>query len=288
MIVSMKPDSTPSSMTYRILRLAPLGASTLLLVSACGASDSAAADTSAAPGSEASPVESSTPAPTAPAVGEAAMNTESLAPVLDGAGAAEAAAPAGATPGEDSNAQGPNPEPSTNASAPASAEAGDAGAPPETDPSLDENLVFIEQDGFQTTYFALDCRSIAKDGSVIDGAPNAALLVGGGRTLECNLERFPSRAATDVLSAANEPWCVLGELQSYESGGDDRLTITIATSPDVAPARLIGTRDGEEVSVMQAAAFGGRLWPLWIDAFYDVIELARAEQGKTCDQVFGL
>jgi hypothetical protein len=153
---------------------------------------------------------------------------------------------------------------------------------------LDENLVFIREDGFQTTYFALDCRSLAEDGSSIDGATTSALPVGGGHTLECTLERFPNRATTDVLSAANEPWCALGELQSYRSGGDDRLTISIATEPDVAPAILTARHPGEEILVAQAAAFGGRLWPLWIEASYDVVELARAQPGKICDQIFEL
>lgn len=164
----------------------------------------------------------------------------------------------------------------------------DTSSPPAIAPSQDENLAFIQQDGFQTTYFALDCRSLADDGSVIDGATNAALPVGGGHTLECSLERFPSRATTDVLSAANEPWCALGELTSYQSGGDDRLTITIATPPDVAPATLIGEHEGEAISVTLASAFGGRLWPLWIEASYAVVGFARAEPGKVCDQVFGL
>jgi hypothetical protein len=159
---------------------------------------------------------------------------------------------------------------------------------PGTAPSQDENLAFILQDGFQTTYFALDCRSIADDGSVIEGASSGALPVGGGHTLECSLERFPSRATTDVLSVSNEPWCALGELTSYQSGGDDRLMITIATPPDVAPATLIGTHEGGEISVALASAFGGRLWPLWIEASYDVVQLARAEPGKICDQVFEL
>jgi hypothetical protein len=198
------------------------------------------------------------------------MNTESIAagpaPALDGTSAAEAATAPGA----------------------ASGETPDAGAPPSTDPSVDENLVFIQEDGFQTTYFALDCRSLAEDGSSIDGATNTALPVDGGYTLECSIERFPSRATTNLVSAANEVWCALGELTSYEPGGDDRLTITIVTPPDVAPATLIATRDGEENSLAQATVFGSRIWPLWIEASYDVVDLARAEQGKTCDQSFGL
>jgi hypothetical protein len=57
--------------------------------------------------------------------------------------------------------------------------------------------------------------------------------------------------------------------------------------PDVTPATLIGTHEGDAISLAQASAFGGRIWPLWIEASYAVVGLARAESGKVCDQAFG-
>jgi hypothetical protein len=94
----------------------------------------------------------------------------------------------------------------SDSSSPIPPAAADSAAQQDTDPSRDENLVFIQQDGFQTTYFALDCRSIAEDGSVIDGATNSPLPVGGGHTLECHLERFPSRATTRASAFGTRLW----------------------------------------------------------------------------------
>ena len=288
----MKLDASPSSAIFRIVPLAPptlraaLGVSMVLLGAACGDSESGTVEPAGPSGSAMNPTDSAGPAsPSAPAApaGQPTANTESVAsgpaPALDGAG------PGATAPSADGGIPS---QPAADASAPAS-NTGDAGPPPVTDPNVDENLVFIQEDGFQTTFFVQDCRSLGDDGSIIE-APidGGALPVGGGFRLECSLERLPSRATTDVLSASDEPWCALGELESYEPGGDERLTISIVTPPDVSPAILIGTREGEAVEIQPAAAFGALVWPLWIEATYDVNEVAPAQQGLLCDQVFGL
>jgi hypothetical protein len=294
---SMKRDASPSSLTFRIssparpwTALGPVVGAALLLGSACGDAESRVNDAreNDARESEMRPAESSNPGTSAPAAGQATTNTESSAsgpaPALDDTGATGSAA--AAATGADAASPIPSP---ADASAPVPDEIGDAGSPPVTDPSTDENLVFILQDGFQTTYFVSDCRSIAEDGTVVEAATNGgALPVGGGFTLECNLESFPSRATTDVLSASNEPWCAFGELQSFQTGGDERLTATVVTPPDVAPATLIATVEGEPIRLTQAAVFGALVWPVWIEASYDVSEVARAEQGRLCDEIFGL
>ncbi len=164
----------------------------------------------------------------------------------------------------------------------------DAAAPPEVDANTDENLRFILEDGFQTTYFAVHCGAIGEDGSEIDGDTVTELPVGGGFILECTLDRFPSRSATDVLSSANEPWCALGELLSFTTGGDERLAIVLVTPPDSPSPTLIATRQGEPITLQVASAFGAPVWPVWLVTSYDVVLVARAEQGKLCDEVFEL
>jgi hypothetical protein len=160
-------------------------------------------------------------------------------------------------------------------------------APPEQPArEADENLRFILEDGFETTYFAVHCRALGEDGSEIDGDSVTELPVGGGFSLECNLDRLPSRSATDVLSAANEPWCALGVLRSFATGGDERLGITLVSSPDSPSPTLVATREGEPITLQLASAFGAPLWPVWLVTSYDVVDLARAEQGKLCDEVF--
>lgn len=173
---------------------------------------------------------------------------------------------------------------------PAPSSDGGAATPeePEIDPSQDENLAFILEDGFETTYFSVHCSALGDDGSEIDGDTVTELPVGGGYILQCNLDRLPSRATTDVLSAADEPWCALGELQSFETGGDERLDIVLVSQPDTPSPVLIATRQGDPITLQLASAFGAPLWPVWLVTNYDAVEVARAEQGKLCDQVFGL
>jgi hypothetical protein len=160
-------------------------------------------------------------------------------------------------------------------------------APAEPNPTTDENLAFILKDGFETTYFAVHCTAISEDGSEIDGDTVTELPVGGGYLLECNIDGLPSRATTDVLSAADEPWCALGELLSFETGGDERLDIELVSPPDSPSPALIATSD-TPITLQLASAFGAPLWPVWLVTSYDAVQVARAEQGKLCDQVFGL
>jgi hypothetical protein len=273
-----------------------LGVSLLLLGTACSGANLPDGDPAPPADGEMRPSDAPSSAPTSPATtaaGETTTSNESLAngpaPALDGSGA-----PGPTPPPADPGAADPD-EPADDA-VPPSGEAGNAGdpgsgppgGPPTSDPNVDENLVFIQQDGFRTTYFVSGCRSIGEDGSSIEGTAGGTLPVGGGRVLECRLENLPSRATTDVLSASDEPWCALGQLGAYEPGGDPRLSITIVTPPDVSPAILVATHDGETFDLTQAVFFGAAIWPLWIEAAYDVDQVAPAEQGKLCDEIFGI
>lgn len=246
----------------------------------------------------------------------------SATPSTEGASAAprsEAAAPASAPPSNGANgaasgasaaangsgaAAANEAAPEVSALEPPAAEAADADgasaeaptdpdgeaapAPEALDPTSDANLRFILEDGFETTYFAVHCSALGEDGSEIDGDTVTELPVGGGFILQCNLDGLPSRSATDVLSEVDEPWCALGELLSFTTGGDERLSITLVSPPDSPSPTLIATREGEPITLQLASAFGAPLWPVWLVTSYDVVEVARAEQGKICDEVFQL
>jgi hypothetical protein len=247
-----------------------------LMCAACSSSD------------EPEPSPTSTPGST-----QASSSSAPQSPVTANPGtpAADPTTPAAAEPGKpvSNPSEGP-PEVSALEPSPAAEEAGsgqDAGAPEPTDPTLDENLSFILEDGFETTYFAVHCSAIGDDGSVIDGDTVQELPVGGGYTLECNIDSLPSRATTDVLSAADEPWCALGELQTFRTDGDERLDIVLSSPPDSPSPTLIAT-SAEPITLQLASAFGAALWPVWLVTNYDAVEVARAEQGKLCDEVFGL
>ena len=269
------------------------GGALALVAAACSLDDpeeNGAAPESAAPASGGATSSRGTPAATGGTPGGAA------APVSTGAAANEApnggtlqppAAPDG-DDAEDAEVASEGPAEPTDPAVVADGGAAAAPEQPEFDPSEDENLRFILEDGFETTYFSVHCSALGDDGTEIDGDTVTELPVGGGFILQCNLDRLPSRAATDVLSATDEPWCALGELQSFETGGDERLDIVLVSQPDDPSPTLIATHTGDPITLQQASAFGAPLWPVWLVTNYDAVEVARAEQGKICDQVFGL
>jgi hypothetical protein len=193
-------------------------------------------------------------------------NVEQEAPVDDGA--AEAAADAGSS------------------GVPTDVEVGEAAADAGIDPSLDENVVFIQQDGFQTTYFAVDCRSLGADGSVIEGVD--PLPVGGGSVLECVTGAIGALATQDFLSSTDERWCALGAIDTATPSGDPRLLVEIADAPDDAPWTLLGTVEGEPIELGTVSVFGATAWPLWVETHYAVIEVAPNPTGQLCDLAFGL
>jgi hypothetical protein len=168
------------------------------------------------------------------------------------------------------------------------ADAGVVQAPADAgiDPALDDNVVFIQQDGFQTTYFAQECRSIGEDGSVIEGEP---LPVGDGNALECITSTIGALATTDFLSSIDERWCALGALDTFSTGGDPALVIQVVDSPDDAPWTLVGVHEGEPIEIGRVAVFGGATaWPLWVDTHYAVIDVVPNPTGQLCDALFGL
>lgn len=196
---------------------------------------------------------------------------------------------AGIAPGapEDGAAADIAPDAGTEPSPPL-ADAGAQEAPPDAavDPALDDNVVFIQQDGFQTTYFAQECRSIAEDGSVIEGEP---LPVGGGNILECLTSVIGALGTTDFLASTDERWCALGTIDTFSAGGDPSLQIQVADSPDDSPWTLVGTHEGEPIEIGRVAVFGGATaWPLWVDTHYAVLDVAPNPTGQLCDTLFGL
>lgn len=157
------------------------------------------------------------------------------------------------------------------------------------DPEDDEDIQFMKDNGYETQYFAQTCRSVAEDGSTIEESEQADLPVGEGRVLECETDSFPVQSTIEFLSSALERWCALGSVSSYEGGGDDRLQVDVASVPGDGPGTLIGSRDGDPITIHRVSGFGGgTLWPLWITTTYSVTEVKRSEPGKLCDEVFGL
>lgn len=183
------------------------------------------------------------------------------------------------------------------------AEAGD-GAPPEptpspmtpsampplvpldlADPALDPDLAFLAQDGFESLHFAVRCRSVGADGSSVE---EGALPVGAGRTLQCETESLRRQATQLVLSSTNELFCVLGTMDSLGAGGDDRLEVSLVSTPEGAPWTLSGTRQGEPIGIERVVALGGSTWPLWVEAHYGITSIVPHPEGQLCDAVFGL
>jgi hypothetical protein len=152
-------------------------------------------------------------------------------------------------------------------------------------PPLDEELQFVLDNGFESFLFAQTCRSIGPDGDVIDGEP---LPVGGGRQLECETADIGHLQTIDTESSTGERFCALGQVSSFEGDGDPRLTVSVASSPDGAPWVLVGTHDGDEISIGRISAGGGTAWPLWADVLFDVTEVRPNPTAQLCDDVFGL
>lgn len=153
-------------------------------------------------------------------------------------------------------------------------------------PPLDADLQFLLDNGFESFFFAQTCRSIGADGDVVDGEP---LPVGGGRELECETVSLGHAQTTDAQASTGERFCALGQVTSIAGDGDPRLDVSIASSPDGAPWTLIGTHDGEEISIGRITGPGGATaWPLWAVARFDVVELRPNPTALLCDEVFGL
>jgi hypothetical protein len=153
-------------------------------------------------------------------------------------------------------------------------------------PPIDEELQFLLDNGFESFIFAQTCRSVGAAGDVIDGEP---LPVGGGRQLECETADVGHLQTIDTLSSTGERFCALGQVSSFEGGGDPRLAVSVASTPDGAPWVLVGTHDGEEISISRISGpGGGTAWPLWADVLFDVIEVQPNPSAELCDDVFGL
>ena len=154
-------------------------------------------------------------------------------------------------------------------------------------PPLDEDLQFLLDNGFESFFFAQTCRSIGPDGDVIEGD---TLPVGGGRVLECETAVVNHLQAIDTLSSTGERFCALGQVASIEGENvDPRLSVTVESSPDGSPWTLIGTHDGDPITIGKVTGFGGgTAFPLAADVVFDVIELQPNPTGGLCEPLFGL
>lgn len=153
-------------------------------------------------------------------------------------------------------------------------------------PPLDEDLQFLLDNGFESFIFAQTCRSVGDDGSVIDVEP---LPVGNGRHLECETEPARLLQTIDTLSSTGERFCAIGQVVSVTGGGDDRLSVSVVSTPDGGPWSLLGTREGEEITISRVTGpGGGTAFPLIADAIFDVFDIQPNPDALLCDQVFGL
>jgi hypothetical protein len=153
-------------------------------------------------------------------------------------------------------------------------------------PPVDEDLQFLLDNGFESFIFAQTCRSVGAAGDVIEGEP---LPVGGGRQLECETDPVGFLQAIDTLSSTGERFCALGQVSTITgSSPDSRLSVNVVSTPDGAPWTLVGTHDGEEISIARVSAFGGLAWPLIADVVFDVTDVQPNPAGQLCDDVFGI
>ncbi|MEY4544925.1 MAG: hypothetical protein RL685_1120 [Pseudomonadota bacterium] len=155
------------------------------------------------------------------------------------------------------------------------------------EPTEDEDIAFLRENGFQTFHFAVTCSSVAEDGSRIEDAD--PLPVGNGRVLECVTGDLGFLSAIDAVSSTGERFCALGQVDSFRGDGDDRLTVEVTDTPETGPWTLVATHEGEEISLGTVAGFGGgRAWPIWVDTIYSVIEVSPNPSGQLCTEFFGL
>jgi hypothetical protein len=152
-------------------------------------------------------------------------------------------------------------------------------------PPLDEDLQFALDNGFESFFFAQECRSVGP-GSVIEGE---SLPVGNGRLLVCETFPVSHLQAIDVSSSTGERFCALGQLASVSGENiDPRLTVNVASIPDGEPWTLIGTSE-EAITIGRVTGFGGATaFPLAADALFDVIDIQPNPTGDFCSAVFGL
>lgn len=152
---------------------------------------------------------------------------------------------------------------------------------------LDEDLQFLLDNGFESFFFAQTCRSIGPDGDVIEGEE---LPVGNGRVLECQTDVVTHLQAIDAQASTGERFCALGQVVSIEGENvDPRLSVNVVDIPDGAPWTLIGTHDGDEITITRVTGFGGgTAFPLAADAIFDVIDLQPNPDFQFCNELFGL
>jgi hypothetical protein len=159
-----------------------------------------------------------------------------------------------------------------------------SGASALANPDEDEDLKWVKEHGFESTLFMATCVSVGEDGSTIDTAP---LPVGGGRHLECTSYAAVSKASTGASSVDGEHWCVLGAVDSSRTGGDPRLHVQITSTPDSGPWSVIATSD-QPIEIDMVHSNFGDAWPVWIIAAYKTLDLQPEQEGKSCEELFGL
>ena len=150
--------------------------------------------------------------------------------------------------------------------------------------SADEDVRWVEEHGFDATLFMERCLSVDAYGQQVTSEP---LPVGGGWKIECSGYNSTGSSVIEIQGRDNAFYCVLGELDDLDVGGDERLSIRITDAGEHGPAQLEAT-SREPLNIYTVAAFGGaRVWPLWLTAHYDTIDVVRDPlDGRSCAQIF--
>jgi hypothetical protein len=133
-------------------------------------------------------------------------------------------------------------------------------------------------------HFAVACRSLGADGSLVVEGP---LPAGAGCSLQCETERLRRQATQLVLSSTNQLFCVLDEMDSFGAGGDERLQLSLGSTPANEPWGLAGSRSGEPVTIEKVVALGASAWPVWVEAHYGVVSIVPNPQGSLFDECSG-
>jgi hypothetical protein len=152
--------------------------------------------------------------------------------------------------------------------------------------SDDEDIAWIEENGFASILFMARCVSIHTWGYVVSTAP---LPVGGDWQIACTSHAATAWATTSVQATDGSIHCVLGERAQLSPGGDSRLWIEVLDEGDNQPAQLAAT-SATPISISPATAFDvAQVWPLWLNAHYDTVDVVPDPlDGSSCAHVFGL
>lgn len=147
-------------------------------------------------------------------------------------------------------------------------------------------ITWYREQGFGGFVYSVDCYSVGPDGSMIRDEP---LPVGAERWLECSTAKSATYMSTSFTNMGAE-YCALGQIADFKTGGDDRLTIEVVSQSMTSPWTLRATSaTGEALGVSRAdGPLGSSMWPAWVDAHYNVINIVPSDPNRSCDNVFNI